>query len=57
MHSGTVLKLMYLQQKASHQTSMHCACRFFILKKLGCATREAIAEFSPLNTPLFHKVQ
>ena len=30
MHSGTlfVLRLMCLQQKALHQTSMHCACRF-----------------------------
>jgi len=31
---------------ASHQTSMHCACRFF-LKKIGCATRRGIAKCPP----------
>ena len=31
---NTVSKLMCLQQKASHQTSMHCACKFFV--NLGC---------------------
>jgi len=27
---NTVFKLMCLQQKALHQTSMHCACSFFL---------------------------
>ena len=34
---NTVLKLMWLQRKALHQTSMHCDCRFVM--KLGRATR------------------
>ena len=38
MHCGTlVFKLMCLQQKASHQTSRHRACRFVV--KIRCATR------------------
>ena len=37
---NTVLKLVCLQQKASHQTSMHRACGFFV-KNWVCDARKA----------------
>ena len=52
----TVLKLMCLQQKVSHQTFMHCSCKFFV-KKLGYATRGGHRWMPhPLNTPLITRV-
>ena len=40
------LKLMYLQQKVSHQTSMHCACRFFA-KNWACDARKGPSPNDP----------
>ena len=48
---NTVLKLMCLHQKASHQTSMHCACRFVVKVRVrgdGGASPNAPAVSTPL---------
>ena len=39
-----------LQQKTSHQTSMHCACRFFV--KIGVCDARGPSPNAPVNTPL-----